>query len=162
MFCPTCQTVVWAALETCPTCGGTMREVEAGDAVDVVEATAEIGTGEPAAGLDASGVPDPLAVAATSERMALPVSVRLAELTFAAWRQPAVRAAVKTGASALALSLAMRAARHALLRPSTRRVVLRPVLPTLSDLLPSEADARRERGPVVIETFVYVRRVVRH
>lgn len=141
-----------------------MREVAAGDAVEVVEATAEVGSGEPALmGTEASSEVNALTVSEPSSRFTLPVPVRLAELSVAAWRQPAVRAAVKTGASALALSLAMRAARRALIRPTARRAVTRAVLPALTDLLQPEVPNERdhERGAVVVETFVYMRRVVR-
>ncbi|HLJ81214.1 MAG TPA: hypothetical protein VKT52_07010 [Ktedonobacterales bacterium] len=161
MFCPTCQTVVWAALDTCPTCGGTMREVAAGDAVEVVEATAEVGSGEPAVmGAEAPVEVNALTLSVPAARFALPVPVRLAELSVAAWRQPAVRAAVKTGASALALSLAMSAARRALIRPQARRAVVRSVLPTLTDLLQPEAPNDHYGSALVVETFVYMRQVV--
>ncbi|HLZ23592.1 MAG TPA: hypothetical protein VKQ30_15880 [Ktedonobacterales bacterium] len=161
MFCPTCQTVVWSAPDICPTCGGMMREVAAGDSVEVVEGSAELGVGEPAKDDATSSEMSALAVAGSSGRVTLPAPVRLAEVSVAAWRQPAVRAAIKTGASALALTLAMRAARHMLARPPARRAAIRTVLPTLSDLLQSEAPDGRERGTMVIETFVYVRRVIR-
>ena len=158
MFCPTCQTVVWTEPETCPTCGGTMRAVAAGDAVEIVEAVAEPRTDEPA---NDEHAPSGVTALTVAQPATLPLPVRLAELSVAAWRQPAVRAAIKTGASALALSLAMRAARRALTRSPSRRLAARPTLPALSDLLPRETPDGRERGTIVIETFVYIRRVVR-
>jgi hypothetical protein len=138
-----------------------MREVAAGDAVDVVEATAEVGAGEPVADSETPVQAGALAVAEPSGPFALPVPMRLAELTLVAWRQPAVRAAVKTGASALALSLALRAARHILTHPGARRAVTRSALPSLSGLLQPESSDGREHGAMVIETYVYMRRVIR-
>lgn len=162
MFCPTCQTVVRTSSGPCPTCGGTMREIAAGDAVEVVETTAEV---RPEAVIQTTRALPPetetLSVAASHASAALPVQVRLAELSLAAWRRPFVRAAVKTGASALALSLAMRATRHALIRPAVRRVALRSAPAALKSVLEADPPADSERDAAVIETFVYVRRVVR-
>ncbi len=81
-----------------------------------------------------------------------------------AWQQPAVRSAVKTGAGAILLSLAMRAARQWLLEPRHRRTVTNALEPALGELLrPAEGERRRwsQRGVEVTETFIYVRRTVR-
>lgn len=158
MFCPTCQTVVRTSSGPCPTCGGIMREVAARDAVEVVETTVEVRPEEVA---QATGAPPPetgtLAVAPLPASAALPVPARLAQLSLAAWRRPLVRATVKTGASALALSLAVRATRHALIRPSVRR----SAPSVLRSMLEADSPPDSECGAAVIETFVYVRRVIR-
>ena len=162
MFCPTCQTAVWATSDVCPTCGGTMRAVAAGDTVEVVEATMEMCAEE----ADKAGDVVPLdmgTLTVTSRPVPTisPMRARLAELSVAAWRQPAVRAAIKTGASAVALSLVMRTARRMLIRPAAHRAVSRAMLPSLADLFASDTPDGHQHGATMVETFIYVRRMER-
>jgi hypothetical protein len=146
----------------CPVCGGTLRDVSASDAVELVEATASLGGGEPAANehVDATR-----AVVRVPQRP-LPASLgRLSALPALAWQQPAVRAAVRTGASALALSLAIRAARAMVSGRRTSAAMTQGPLPALADLFQSQPATRRTSGPAarveIVETFIYVRRIVR-
>lgn len=168
MFCPTCQTVLREAPELCPACGETMRPIAASDAVEVVEGTAESGVYTAVRLDEVSGIDDvpaqSFALVAPSRQPALPVLARLPELTAQVWRQPAVRAAVKTGASAIALSLAVRAARVALSGRGPRRALTSTALPALSDLLaPRESALPSQRAQYgeVVETYIYMRRVIR-
>lgn len=171
MLCPTCQTVVPDGSGFCPACGAALRDMTSMDEIqgeiEVVEVTAEIMPETPAAEAGAGAAPmgDGITTALTLRGPAgeaAPAVVRARELALAAWRQPAVRAAVKTGASAVALSLAMRAARQALASPRPRRTVTRSVLPTLTDLFQPEAQGSANEGEYeVVETIFYMRRVVR-
>lgn len=163
MYCPTCQMAVRDSYDYCPTCGGTMRDVAETDDIEVVEVTAEVmpetpttSTSQPATNDD---IIRTLAVRRPSGELT-PTLSRAREVALAAWRQPAVRAAVRTGASAVALSLAMRIARQALASPRARRTVTRTALPALSDFFRPEAE--RPTGEYeVVETIFYMRRIVR-
>ena len=165
MFCPSCQTVVRGGPGFCPTCGDTMRDVSATDAVEVVEVTAAVMPGMPA---DVSAYNDPSRERDTTMALAVrrptgdlaPALARAGQLALAAWRQPAVRAAVKTGTTAVALSLAVRAARQAMVPSRARRAATRTMLPSLADLMARENEPNRGDYQVV-ETVFYMRRVVR-
>lgn len=171
MLCPTCQTAVPGGSGFCPTCGATIRDMTGRDDTDnldeieVVEVTAEIMPESPAPVAD-SGEPamnDDITTALTIRGPAgepIPALNRARELALAAWRQPAVRAVVRTGASAVALSLAMRAARQALASPRPRRTATRSALPAMAELFQPEA-RERDGEYVVVETIFYMRRVVR-
>ncbi|HEX8731806.1 MAG TPA: zinc ribbon domain-containing protein [Ktedonobacterales bacterium] len=113
---------------------------------------------------DAPAPPTTVAPADASPLAALP---RLAAL---AWRQPAVRSAVKTGASAVALSLVWRLAGAALTRGRARRMLLPPagdesLAPLVGDLLrdatPGKRLRRRGRRGEIVEETVYIRRIFR-
>lgn len=165
MFCPTCQTVVPAGPSFCPTCGDTMRDVSAADTVEVVEGSAAVTLELPELAPDNGEQPansdTPLALALRRPPgTPVPALMRAGQLAVAAWRQPAVRAAVKTGATAVALSLTVRAARQALTLPRARRLPARSPLPSLVDLFTSEREPRTGEYEVV-ETYFYMRRVVR-
>lgn len=93
----------------------------------------------------------------------------LPRLAVVAWRQPAVRSAVKTGASAVALSLVWRLAGAALAHGRARRMLLpsasEGLAPIASDLLREVTPGRRlrrrgQRGEIV-EEVVYIRRIFR-
>ncbi len=103
--------------------------------------------------------------AAGARPTALAALPRLAAL---AWRQPAVRSAVTTGASAVALSLVWRAAGAALARGRARRMLLPAggsLAPMVGDLLegatPSKRLRKRGRRGEVVEEVVYIRRIFR-
>jgi hypothetical protein len=173
MFCPSCQLVVQGdagspveVAAPCPVCGGTLRDISAADAVEMVEATASLGgAGEPAA----DGAADASRAVVRVPERPLPLSLsRLSALPALAWRQPVVRAAVRTGASALALSLAVRAARAIVVGRRARATMTDTVLPTVAELLQSPRStptARPTSGLAprveIVETFIYVRRIVR-
>jgi hypothetical protein len=105
------------------------------------------------------------ALAAGARPGALAALPRLAAL---AWQQPAVRSAVTTGASAVALSLVWRVAGAALARGRAQRMLLpagESLAPMVGELLqgaaPSKRLRRRGRRGEVVEEVVYVRRVFR-
>jgi len=121
---------------------------------------------------EAPATPEPseagteLAAAESGERPApLAALPRLAAL---AWRQPAVRSVVTTGASAVALSLVWRVAGAALTRGRASRIPLpagESLAPMIGELLqgatPSKRLRRRGRRGEVVEEIVYVRRIFR-
>lgn len=160
-YCAACGTSAALDANYCIACGlplqarPTLRSLTS---VRIVEADAEtpdaLAPTSAEAGLTASARPGALA--------ALP---RLAML---AWRQPAVRSAVTTGASAVALSLVWRVAGAALTRGMARRTLLpasESLAPMVDELLhsaiPSKRLRRRGRRGEVIEEVIYVRRMFR-
>lgn len=106
-------------------------------------------------------------VLANPGRAHMPLVRRLPELTALAWRQPAVRAAVKTGASTLVLSLALNVARRTLAARAGRADS--PSLPSLllEGLGKGERQPARhirpsaDRDILVEEVIIYARRVTR-
>ena len=167
MVCPTCLTDLREAPSRCSVCGTDLATAEA--TPPLMEGIVEGVVREaPLDGehLESTAAVHTLTVVRPAERQ-VSLLQRAALLPALAWQQPAVRAAVKTGASAVALSLAARAARQ-WLRPT---VIPRPslsesALPALMDALRERDLARRPDGPrdqgaVVSETFVYIRRVIR-
>jgi hypothetical protein len=70
---------------------------------------------------------------------------------------------VRTGASAVALSVALRVAGRLVTSRSARQIATQAALPGLTELLaPGEQRvARRGRGVEVSETFIYMRRITR-
>lgn len=108
-----------------------------------------------------------LVVASREERH--PVFSALAGLPAAAWRRPVVRAAIRTGASAVALSVATRfatrwvrsrVARGAALDAGLRAASGVPMLGSLLEQTPQLPQRRRGRHTTVItEAFIYARRI---
>lgn len=182
MFCPTCHTAVAVsdmgdisdvseAVMFCPTCGDVLHAIGTTNAVGVVESAVEAhplilssakrgGTQEVRALTITEGNEAARMAVVQTQRPGLPA---LPELAAMAWRQPVVRAAVKTSASAIALSLATRAARYWLTRRAPQRTPTQGLLPTISELLPQhDASSPRGRQDIIIsETFIYVRRIRR-
>ena len=163
MECPACLTDLREALSRCPVCGADLTHADAA-APSIVEG--EVREAAPdGERLESAAAVHTLTVVRPAEQQ-VTLLQRAAQLPARAWQRPVVRAAVKTGASAVALSLAARAARQ-WLRPSTpRRSVPASALPTLMDALRERdlarrADDTRDQGVVVSETFVYIRRVIR-
>ena len=160
MFCPACQTVTRLAVispdtdPVCPTCGVALRPVTERDAVEVVEVN------------DGKAAPDQRALASLAPRHAAPSALALLPtLAVQAWRQPIVRGAITTGASAVALSLAARIAQRALLDRASRRALAAPLsataTPALRELLrPRRARRGAGRGEVT-ETLIVVQRAWR-
>jgi hypothetical protein len=112
-----------------------------------------------------------LATRPASDERSGALTTRLATLATAAWRQPVVRSAVTTGASAVALSLVWRVAGAALSGGRARRALL-PTLtegeslaPMVGDLLrgatPGKRLRRRGRRGEIVEEVVYIRRIFR-
>lgn len=170
MYCPTCQTVMRVDEALCPTCGDAIHPIRATDVVEVVESSATSAAFAERVDFDTSGdtvititgAMDAALVASGKKPMSL--LARLPELSLLAWRQPAIRSAVKTGAGAIMLSLTMRAARQWLLEPRRRRTATDSLRPALGELLrPTVREQRRwqGRGVEVTETFIYIRRTLR-
>ncbi len=111
-----------------------------------------------------------LAMRLTPGERSSALATRLATLATAAWRQPVVRSAVTTGASAVALSLVWRVA-GAALSGKARRALLstltesESLAPMVGDLLrgatPGKRLRRRGRRGEIVEEVVYVRRIFR-
>lgn len=106
--------------------------------------------------------PDSTALTIVSQQPQRSVLAALAHAGAVAWRQPAVRAAVRTGATAVALSVALRMAGRLVMSRSARQLAAQAALPGLAELLEpgDQRVARRGRGEVT-ETFIYIRRVTR-
>ena len=173
MYCPTCQLALVETVETCPTCGDPLRPLASSDLVLSVEGVAQ--------GETVAASPDDTLRAGDTQPgddSLLPVVIqrgetrmlpRLPELTTLVWREPRVRAAVKTGASAIALSLAMRAAGKMLANRRTRPVALRAATSLLGERLRplprrvSASDSSAGGGEIfeIMETYISVRRVRR-
>ena len=168
MYCPTCQSALAEIAEACPTCGDDLRPIEATDTVLSVEGAARAD-----AIPDSPDAPSLVGEAETDRASLLPVVsrrgdtraiARLPQLSVLAWRQPGVRAAVKTGAGAIALSLAMRAAGRMLTDRRSRSLASRAVTSLLGEQLrparPSGAPSHSETFEIM-ETYISVRRVRR-
>ena len=114
---------------------------------------------------------DVVATSAQPQPAETALATRLATLATAAWRQPVVRSAVTTGASAVALSLVWRVAGAALSGGKARRALLpsltegESVAPMVGDLLrgatPGKRLRRRGRRGEIVEEVVYIRRIFR-
>lgn len=165
MYCPTCGVVLRISSGFCPTCGAALTGAPE-DMREVVEVVGEVMPDTTPADARHGETPQQEApIAALTLRRAggelVPPLARASALARAAWRQPAVRAAVKTSASALAVSLAMRAARQAMAASlAPRRRAERSRLPSLADIFAGESGARDGEYEIT-ETVFYMRRVVR-
>lgn len=162
MFCPTCQSVMRVNEALCPACGDATHPILATDVVEVIEANTTYPQ-EALPGGDTAGsmiVPERRNTALVPQgKKQMSLLARIPELSQLAWQQPTVRAAVKTGAGAIMLSLAMRVARQWLLEPRRRAAVTDTLVPTLGELLrPADRERRSgsRHGSEVTETFIYV------
>lgn len=164
-----------AKSKTCPACGRPLAATEATSGDPEVSETRIVESTADGRQLRVSYMP---ARVAHDEQRALvpatpayPALAALAQLPALAWRQPVVRSAVKTGASAVALSVAIRIAGKVLASRGAREVARESLLPALADLIaPAESEprplrrlrrGRRARGEPISEVFIYMRRTVR-
>jgi len=180
MWCPVCLSVVperdeRMAEARCPVCGGALRREATEDAPMTTDGAVE-------RGWDGRALVDEERVEQVERALTIrrqpeakaPVTVveRMTALPALAWRQPAVRSMVKTGAGAVALTLLARAARRWLdgTRSGGAAAAGERLLPALADALGSpERRPRAVRAPgrrsddsaLVVETFIYARRVIR-
>jgi hypothetical protein len=175
MYCPTCQLALVETVESCPTCGDAVRPLAPDDPVLSVESVAHgeslVGAAQVSSLGEAAEPDGESLLPVVSRRGDLRVIPRLPQLTALAWREPRVRAAVKTGAGAIALSLAMRAASRMLTDRRSRAVATRAATSLIGERLrpPSQRDpgVRPEGGGEIfeiVETYIsvrHVRRVVR-
>ncbi|MFI5278031.1 MAG: hypothetical protein ACHQ1E_12230 [Ktedonobacterales bacterium] len=164
--CPACGASATREASYCVACGQPIRRLAS---VRIVEADGSAPSAQP------DEQPDPmntmaLATGATSGEPSLTLGERLTTLASVAWRQPAVRSAVTTGASAVALSLVWRVAGAALRGGRARRMLLaqaegESLAPMVNELLhgatPGKRLRRRGRRGEIIEEMVYVRRIFR-
>lgn len=169
--CPACGASATREASYCVACGQPIHRFAP---VRIVEAD---GGPEPSAPLDEQPEEQPgathqlaLATGATPGESSLTLGERLTTLASVAWRQPAVRSVVTTGASAVALSLVWRVAGAALRGGRARRLLLaqaerESLAPMVNELLreatPGKRLRRRGRRGEIIEEIVYVRRVFR-
>lgn len=157
---------------TCPACGHPMGTTVAAGGNCVASQTRVVESSADGHELRVSYMP--ARVAREDQRelvpttLAYPILATLAQLPALAWRQPVVRSAVKTGASAVALTVAMRVAGKVFASRGAREVARESLLPALADLIsPAESDprplrrSRRARGEQISEIFIYMRRTVR-
>jgi hypothetical protein len=171
MVCPACLSDLREAPGRCPICGADLARADAAPPPASVDRVDRIVEGEVCEAtpdgerLESAAAVHTLTVVRPVEQQVSLIQ-RAAQLPALAWQRPAVRAAVKTGASAVALSLAARAVRQWLRPGAARRTVPTSALSTLMDAL-RERDLTRDNGSphdqgvVVSETFVYIRRVIR-
>jgi hypothetical protein len=177
MWCSTCQSVVpthdeRAGESRCPDCGGALRPMTTtADAAVTSESLAQQAwhggaLDDEAPAEHVEQIERALVVRRQPEA---PVTMfeRVTALPALAWRQPVVRSVVKTGAGAVALALVTRAARRWLAGPQRGRGAGERLLPAIADALGSPQNGprpRRERGSdegaLVVETFIYARRVI--
>lgn len=113
--------------------------------------------------VEKSARPESTALAVVPQHRPRSVLAMVSRASALAWRQPAVRVVVQTGASAVALSVALRVAGRLVTSRSARQLATQAALPHLTELLaPGEQRVpRRGRGIEVSETFIYVRRITR-
>lgn len=158
--CPACGASAALDISHCVACGQPLHRLAP---MRVVEAAPP--SAWPVDGLS-------IAAAGSGRPHALPewLGERVMTLASAAWRQPAVRSVVTTGASAVALSLVWRAAGAALRGGRARRLLasqladesLAPMVgELLRDATPAQRLRRRGRRGEIVEEMIYVRRVRR-
>lgn len=160
-------------LELCVTCAGLLAAPSAPDASEEgIEGGYCAACGRPlaerrvvveASVVDALVEVERLAPARIETRRPLAAIPRLAAL---AWRQPAVRSIVTTGASAVALSVAWRAlgaglaARRAARAPSVAGDLPDALTALLGDAAPARRLWRRGRRGRAVAEIIYVRRIL--
>lgn len=177
MYCSACLTEYPLSYAWCPRCGASLAATPppARDSADnVIEGTiveyGASGDGLPADGADTVGDEDRpiMAQTATPSTSLIVARPALPSLPARLWRQPAVRAVARASAGALALTLGMRVLRGALMRPHVTSQLAGSALPALRQMFDARSPARRPVLPAtgddnadVVETFIYIRRVVR-
>jgi hypothetical protein len=189
MNCTCCAQELKASDWSCPACG---HPVASANAAVVSNERLVAGGGRiaPIREHAAPGAVDTSIMASASRALVAvksdpPPFIALSRLPALAWRQPAVRAAVRTGASALALSLALRLAGRWAMSHGARQMVRQAghasLLPALSEMLNEGLDQgngahgvrgmremkrrrtiRRVRRGQVTETLIFIRRTVQY
>ena len=171
MECPNCHTMVTGRARACPRCGAALRDAIGADegGAGIVEGTAERGPVSAELPLpvddEQNGGRAHASIAGASSADTRLV-VRATALPAVLWRQPAVRVAAQAGAGAIALTVGARLLRAWLARPRAVRGMATSALPFAADLLQSPSTmagehVRPERSGDVVETFIFLRRVVR-
>jgi hypothetical protein len=163
--------MVTAHAAVCPRCGAPLagKHATAEGGAGIVESTAERGPVSaelplpPESGVESAAAHMGAADASSADTRLV---VSRTGLPAVLWRRPAVRAVAQAGAGAIMLTLGMRLLRAWLARPNAARAVAPSALPLVADLLHPTDNAggeslRGERGTEVMETFIYIRRVIR-
>ncbi len=172
MTCPVCEADNLLIAETCPQCGARVHSAPRADSTRVVEGTAQRGPVSEELPL-AEGAAETIGDAGPASDEAGQVNsdtslvVARPSLPAVLWQQPAVRAVAQAGVGAVALTLGMRLLRSWLARPQASRQLVTTALPMVADLLEqgkhvtSPASPQTERGTEIVETFIYMQRVIR-
>ncbi len=158
----------------CATCGQVHPSTSAHPVAVVVDGTITNETVEEVEPSTLNGRSDGGAEVPESTQRALVLSMssqtrsilsRVPQAAAIAWQQPAVRTVVKTGTSAVALSLLTKLAGRWLASRGARGAVASTAAPSLGDWLRSGELAPRARNQSsvthVSETFIYIHRVER-
>jgi hypothetical protein len=161
MICPTCKAVVDVLEGTCPTCqrDPAYRSIVEGSLVDAPPTR----TPAPVALDDLEQQGSSLFSMVTSASSSHSLVTVLPKVPALLWRQPVVRAAVRTGASAIALSLTVRMARRVLAQRSVTASAVDSGLLALAkqlapDARPKSARHRGHRHVEITETLIYIQR----
>jgi len=171
MKCAHCHHELAAGERTCPACGREVGSQDAHAASRVVEGSIESSELDRLDRITAceAALDNKVSRALAPVAPAHPALTALARLPVLAWRQPIVRSAVKTGASALALTVALRLAGRMVASRGGRQVARESLLPAVADLLQQGENGQPITQPItrrsghgeISETFVYIRRTVR-
>lgn len=173
MTCPVCEADNLLIAETCPQCGARVHSAPRADSTRVVEGTAQRGPVSEELPPLAEGAAETIGDAGPASDEAGQVNsdtslvVARPSLPAVLWQQPAVRAVAQAGVGAVALTLGMRLLRSWLARPQASRQLVTTALPMVADLLEqgkhvtSPASPQTERGTEIVETFIYMQRVIR-
>lgn len=179
MTCPACLTEHLSPAVRCPHCGASLAALSRAawggwdGADDMIEGTIieyeATGDSVPPGSADASsdGEQSTLSRASTPSTSLVVARPALPSLPARLWRQPAVRAVAQASMGALALTLGMRLLRGALTRPRATSQLASSALPAIRQLFDARVPRRSlltvpdNPGGEVVETFIYIRRVVR-
>lgn len=165
MFCAFCHRLLREAEIHCPACGHPVMWPARSAQSQVVEGTLERGAISEATQPDDATDPrlaSSLPLLDPRTPLVHPVLGTVGRLPALAWRRPEVRAAVRTGATAVLLSMTMRMVGRWLARRSAPPVPTSDLTRAMTDLLGGEqplppAETRRRRRDVS-ETFIFIRR----
>jgi hypothetical protein len=165
MVCPVCEADAVPVKDVCPHCGAALPMALNGEVRGIVEGTAQRGPISAELPLLAEGEGEGAAGPARAHATSL--TVTRPALPAVLWQQPAVRAVAQAGAGAVALTLGLRLLRAWLARPRAAHQVVSSALPLMAELIEQGGRAgepptrRGERGTEMVETVIYVQRVMR-
>ena len=169
-MCPLCGAHTTPDANYCVACGQPLQPPQPRSALRSLAPMRIIEAEAPEEGDAPEAAEMALATQGEQGEQGVALAGRLASLAAVAWRQPVVRSAVTTGASAVALSLVWRVAGAALTGGKARRALLRELAnegaapmvgQLLRDAAPGKRLRRRGRRGEIIEEVVYIRRVFR-
>jgi hypothetical protein len=170
---PNCDEGRLGAQETCPSCGAPLWAAPGDIGVAVVEGAAErvsirVELPSPAQAARTAAYPQrPTDGVPVGGHRVTSLVVARPALPAVLWQQPAVRAVAEVGVGAVALSVSVRLLRAWLARPRAARSLVASAMPALAELRPRDGGGSQTpgrsmaRGAELVETVVYVERVVR-